>query len=201
MADNSAMLCQMPTETILLIFDRLPAIDVLYSFFGVNKRYHQIIQRYVQNIDLRNADEHVCEYCCITLLPTIRLHIKRLVLDNFKTFEKILSNRSKSITRLFPCLKHFEIVESFNTDQLLIDYLQSFRLLLSLKITMIGVINSNQMCDEIFLCEGILEKGPHITMISDKKCWSEARPLRSSSTNTKNSGALPIDYDKPSSIS
>ncbi|CAF1002816.1 unnamed protein product [Didymodactylos carnosus] len=104
----------MPNEILIMIMDSLPAIHVLYSFFCVNKRYHQIIRRYMHQINLADVDPHIKEYSCSTLLPAIRLNIQSLILDDFETFQKILSFNSKTITQLFPYLRHFEILEITN---------------------------------------------------------------------------------------
>ncbi|CAF1319445.1 unnamed protein product [Didymodactylos carnosus] len=142
----------MPTEILLMIMDCLPSIHVLYSFFGTSKRYHQIIQRYMREINLTDADPCITEFFCTILLPSIRLNIQSLILNDIETFEKIFSFRSESITQLFPHLKHFEIVKRFDISRLFMYSIQSFRLLFSLKLEIVN-LKSDEMFKAILFCD------------------------------------------------
>ncbi|CAF0914578.1 unnamed protein product [Didymodactylos carnosus] len=48
---------QLPSEIILYIMDLLNPLDVIQSFFGVNKRFHKLIQHYTYSLDLRERDD------------------------------------------------------------------------------------------------------------------------------------------------
>ncbi|CAF1170846.1 unnamed protein product [Didymodactylos carnosus] len=47
---------QLPSEIILYIMDLLNPLNVIQSFFGVNKRFHKLIQYYTYSLDLRERD-------------------------------------------------------------------------------------------------------------------------------------------------
>ncbi|CAF1426917.1 unnamed protein product [Didymodactylos carnosus] len=147
----------MPNEILIMIMDSLPAIHVLNSFFCVNKRYHQIIRRYMHQINLADVDPHIKEYSCSTLLPAIRLNIESLILDDIETFQKILSFNSKTITQLFPYLRHFEIVKCFDVNRLSKCSIQSLRLLFSLKLEITNLKSDAEFRDLLFCDESRIE--------------------------------------------
>ncbi|CAF1528643.1 unnamed protein product [Didymodactylos carnosus] len=106
----------------------------------------------MQEINLTDANPCVLEFFYTILLPSNRLNIQSLILNDIETFEKILSFRSESIIQLFPHLKHFEIVKRFDIDRLFICSIQSFRFLFSLKLE-IANLKSDEIFKAILFCD------------------------------------------------
>ncbi|CAF1163531.1 unnamed protein product [Didymodactylos carnosus] len=106
----------------------------------------------MREIDLTNANSSIVEYFCTILLPSIRLNIQSLILNDIETLEKILSLHSESITQLFPHLKHFEIVKQFDIGRLFMYSIQSFRSLFSLKLE-IANLKSDEIFEVILFCD------------------------------------------------
>ncbi|CAF0758637.1 unnamed protein product [Didymodactylos carnosus] len=73
----------LPNEIYLSIFDYLKPIDVLYSFFNINKRLNHLV-RYnspPSYLDLRNISIKAFEHYCLDLFPLFYSNIKSLKID------------------------------------------------------------------------------------------------------------------------
>lgn len=91
----------LPDEILIIIWNKLSNIDVLYSFLNVNRRFDKLVRdkMYTRSIELiKNncEDEDNCSLSdqildrfCFDLLPQIHNIIERFVLESF-SMEKIL---------------------------------------------------------------------------------------------------------------
>jgi hypothetical protein len=91
----------LPDELILLIWNKLDQIDVLYSFSNVNRRFNKLIrdQTYTRSIELikTNCEEEkncslsdeILDRLCLDILPQIHSIVEQLILESF-SMERIL---------------------------------------------------------------------------------------------------------------
>jgi hypothetical protein len=90
----------LPDELLIMIWNKLKNLDVLYSFMGVNKRFDKLVRdmNYTRSIQLFDEDSNH-NYCslsdtlldrlCFSLLPQIDENIECLTLEPF-SMERIL---------------------------------------------------------------------------------------------------------------
>jgi hypothetical protein len=90
----------LPEELLIIIWNKLNNLDVLYSFMGVNKRFDKLVRdvNYTRSIQLVDKDSNH-NYCslsdtlldrlCFYLLPQIHENIECLTLEPL-SMERIL---------------------------------------------------------------------------------------------------------------
>jgi len=90
----------LPDEIILLIWNKLNKIDVLYSFLNVNRRFDKLVRDkiYTRSIELlkTNYEEDNCSLSdqildkfCLNILPQIHHTVEQLILESI-SMERIL---------------------------------------------------------------------------------------------------------------
>lgn len=87
----------LPDEIILMIWNKLNNIDVLYSFVGVNQRLNKLVRDpiYTRSIQLIKANKYcslpdsTIDRYCLDILPEIHQYIECLILEP-SSIERIL---------------------------------------------------------------------------------------------------------------
>ncbi|CAF1074290.1 unnamed protein product [Adineta steineri] len=91
----------LPNELIIIIFNYLKPIDILYSFSNLNSRFTYLIHKYKQNINLCNLlpndKQHFQEILKLINKDIISLKIDQFIFDN------------NNLLQQFPVLKHLII--------------------------------------------------------------------------------------------
>jgi len=99
--DNfTVSMMDLPDEILLMIWNKLNKIDILYSFVGVNKRLDKLVcdivyTRSVQLIKTNSNDDNyslpnpILDRFCSHILPRIHNYIECLTLESF-SIERIL---------------------------------------------------------------------------------------------------------------
>ncbi|CAF1151940.1 unnamed protein product [Adineta steineri] len=91
----------LPNELIIIIFNYLKPIDILYSFSNLNSRFTYLIHKYKQNINLCNLlpndKQHFQEIHKLINKDIISLKIDQFIFDN------------NNLLQEFPVLKHLII--------------------------------------------------------------------------------------------
>lgn len=79
----------LPDEIILIIWNKLDNIDVLYSFVGVNQRLNRLVRDpiYTRSIQLAKTNKYcvlpdsMIDRYCLDILPGIHQYIECLILE------------------------------------------------------------------------------------------------------------------------
>jgi hypothetical protein len=85
----------LPNEILLIIFNKLSMVDVLYSLVNVTRRFDQIILHplYIHSLDMTSMkmksyfdriysiDNHVLDRICQNILPRIHLQVNKLIVE------------------------------------------------------------------------------------------------------------------------
>lgn len=89
---STVNLMDLPDEVLLTIWNKLNKLDVLYSFVGVNKRFHRLVCDviYTRSVELISNDQNndncslpapMLERFCSRILPEIQQNIECLTLE------------------------------------------------------------------------------------------------------------------------
>lgn len=101
MTCSSASIIDLPDEILLIIFNKLDKIDVLYSLMDVNKRFNRLVRdiTYISSIKLiTNGSTHdsyrplpdlILDRFCSHILPHVHQNIECLTLEPI-SMERIL---------------------------------------------------------------------------------------------------------------
>ena len=128
----------LPDEIILMIWNKLNNLDILYSFVGVNQRLDRLVQDPLYTRSIQLAETIMNEYCslpdsiidryCLNILPKIHQHIECLCLEPSSMERILVSNdyprlHKITFTKISEdfVLRHFTgniSFSSFNTFQM-----------------------------------------------------------------------------------
>jgi len=94
MSNNSHLnILDLPNEILLIIFNELNMVDVLYSFVDINVRFNRLIldPLYIRHLDLTinsssngisSIDNLVLDRICKTILPQIHHQVNKLTVES-----------------------------------------------------------------------------------------------------------------------
>lgn len=102
MNQPTVSMMDLPDEILLIIWNKLNKIDILYSFIGVNKRFDKLVRDvvYTRSIELIKTnstdDDHslpelILNQFCLSILPQIHHYIECLTLEPF-SMKRILNS-------------------------------------------------------------------------------------------------------------
>ncbi|CAF1135812.1 unnamed protein product, partial [Didymodactylos carnosus] len=140
----------LPNELFDFIFLYLKSIDIIYSFFNLNRRFNDLIYPFLCAIDLSNVDECYLNKYCRTILPQIHHYIKAVKVDD-KNLDSVFPLRLYS--KIYPNVESVFITK-VEKDGKYLSYLKLFKQLINLKIYFgDGEYNetvSNELCLNLF---------------------------------------------------
>jgi hypothetical protein len=95
----------LPDELFLLIFRYLHKFDLLYSFDNLNQRFQQIIEPYLYNIDLTQANS----------LPfqNFSLFLKHVLPSQGGVVRSLSLDRHQQVRLFYPHIRHVTNLQSF----------------------------------------------------------------------------------------
>ncbi len=90
--NNHLNILDLPNEILLIIFNELNMIDVLYSFVNINERFNRLVldPLYIRHIDMTinsssngisSIDNLVLDRICKTILPQIHHQVNKLTVE------------------------------------------------------------------------------------------------------------------------
>jgi hypothetical protein len=131
MSSNTSLnILNLPNEILLIIFNKLNKVDVLYSLVDVTQRFNQLILNpfYIRNINMTSMtmksyfdrtysiDNQVLDRICNNILPRIDHQIKELIVEQY-SIDRILHTLN--------CPQLYSLTLMDLSDQVLFNYLTS----------------------------------------------------------------------------
>ncbi|CAF3233891.1 unnamed protein product [Rotaria sp. Silwood2] len=115
----------LPDEIILMIWNKLNNIDVLYSFVGVNQRLNRLVRDpiYTRSIQLTKTNKYcslpdsIIDRYCLDILPEIQQYIECLILEPSSMERILLSSDYPRLHKLTFTKIHEDFVLRHFTDE------------------------------------------------------------------------------------
>jgi hypothetical protein len=96
---------ELPNEVLLIIFNKLHMVDVLYSLLYINERFDQLVLNslHIRHLDMTmmtvksvfnynfSIDNQVLDRICIDIIPRIRHQVKKLTIVQHSMERVLLS--------------------------------------------------------------------------------------------------------------
>jgi hypothetical protein len=106
MSEKKTCLEDLSAELLMSIFDYLTSIEILVSFFNLNKRFRLIIYYYLQSgyrltkINLNQTNYLIYKLFCKDILPNLKLTITSFQLGSYYYYGQIDYFNQYQLTRL-----------------------------------------------------------------------------------------------------